>query len=763
MTTKYVKQILPKDSIIIHNNIYYEINTISREHYHVKNINHEIVSSIIQIRHFDCEIVTLPTKTQTKIKQFNEFRTKYNNTIDYLNKYKCMGSSRYHLLDFTTMMRIINIECGITIRHLYGIMIYLKKTQDKTLQIYNIFENPFNFIKEEKQLISYLIAEKICCELNITILFEIKCEKWSFYHIIHKYNSFYVNEKMFYDDFKQLCEKNEKKYTDYINIIKSVTIKKYIDNKCYVTTQYLYDYEKKLTSTLIDFYSNKNTNINSNLIDTYIGLFEKYMTKTMCNQYVLDKEQKIAVKNALTNNLSIITGFPGTGKSSIVQCILYVLKLINEKHDNIFEDEEEENEDEDEKEDEEEENSTNKIFDNSNVSIMSPTGLAFVNIQKKCSYIKNGKNVYLFNPKISGTCHKILYNIFPNIESNIFKQANKKHYDDDHDHDDDSIIYIPKIIIVDEFSMMDIFMFKELIDYCIKFEVHLILIGDHNQLPSIGPGCILNSFIETNKEYELFSISNLTKIKRQEKGSLLKNIIKMTKVGLNKDDFIDDTMQFIDISLFLNKCNTIDNEKLMEFINSQNLNKDNCKFLSYFNGENNKSKTHPTNVLELNKILQNKFNPEGLQLDKRLFDTFSYKINDIIIRIENNTTDNVFRANGEQAVIKRFDKDNVYIKYLDGTDEETICLDRFYNEFKLAYALTVHKSQGSEYKYIVIFVESNSYVWDKPALYTAISRAQDKCFIIADYTEFLKIQKNNKNSKKPTLFLKEIEKMYDII
>ena len=149
MTTKYVKQILPKDSIIIHNNIYYEINTISKEHYHVKNINNDIVSSIIQIRHFDCEIVTLPTKTQTKIKQFNEFRTKYNNTIDYLNKYKCMGSSRYHLLDFTTMIRIINIECGITIRHLYGIMIYLKKTQDKTLQIHMILKTHLILLKKK--------------------------------------------------------------------------------------------------------------------------------------------------------------------------------------------------------------------------------------------------------------------------------------------------------------------------------------------------------------------------------------------------------------------------------------------------------------------------------------------------------------------------------------------------------------------------------------------------------------------------------------
>jgi len=90
-------------------------------------------------------------------------------------------------------------------------------------------------------------------------------------------------------------------------------------------------------------------------------------------------------------------------------------------------------------------------------------------------------------------------------------------------------------------------------------------------------------------------------------------------------------------------------------------------------------------------------------------------------------------------------------------------LKKFNNEFKLAYALTVHKSQGSQYKNIVIFVEPNSYVWDKPALYTAISRAEEKCFIIADYTEFLKIQQNSKNSKKPTLFLKEIEQMYEFI
>lgn len=731
----YVKKILPLFSIIKHKNIYYKIDEVLETQYKITNLVGDPFN--ITIRHFDCEIIQIPIERQKNIKTYNDFRIKYNENIEYLNKYKKGFSSKFNLLLFDYMLRFIDLKCGITIRHLYKVLFYLKKTQDHAFQIHNILVNPFDFIKEDIQLLSYLIAKKICEQLNIVIPFEIICEKWSFYHIIHTYNSFYVDINTFYEDFKQLCIKNNKKYADYLNIINSVTIKKNIDGKTYITTQYLYDYEKKLSFTLIDLYSNKHTDIDDDLIDTCIDLFEEYKTENEGKLYVLDHEQKTAVKNVLTNSLSIITGFPGTGKSSIVECILYILNCIN--------------------------------HENNNVSIMSPTGLAYVNLKNKCSNKKNDKELYLFNEKISGTCHKTLYNIFPNIVT----KKNKKLCNDDDDFldynsfldDNDENIYIPKTIIVDEFSMMDIFMFNELIYFCKIFKVHLILVGDCNQLPSIGPGCILNSIIETDKTYELFSITNLIKIKRQDEGSLLKNIIKMTHVGLNKADFVDESMQFIDISSFLNSNNSINAEVLLEFIDLQNFDNKNCKFLSYFNGESEKSKAHPTNVLVLNNILQSHFNPTGLKLEKRQYDTFSYKIGDIIIRTENETTETEFRANGEQAKIIDFnlESNDVTIQYLDDKDEKIIKLDKFHNEFKLAYALTVHKSQGSQYKNIVIFVEQNSYVWDKPALYTAISRATEKCFIISDYNEFLKVQRNNKSSKKPTMFLKEIEEMYDCI
>ena len=115
------------------------------------------------------------------------------------------------------------------------------------------------------------------------------------------------------------------------------------------------------------------------------------------------------------------------------------------------------------------------------------------------------------------------------------------------------------------------------------------------------------------------------------------------------------------------------------------------------------------NTLEL--IILEEFNP----IQHKLFnnDVFTYNQGqvDIIhssIRINENIPAVLILENNK--TYGRENKDNVYIKYLDGTDEETICLDRFYNEFKLAYALTVHKSQGSEYKYIVISMLFEYYI-----------------------------------------------------
>jgi len=74
----------------------------------------------------------------------------------------------------------------------------------------------------------------------------------------------------------------------------------------------------------------------------------------------------------------------------------------------------------------------------------------------------------------------------------------------------------------------------------------------------------------------------------------------------------------------------------------------------------------------------------------------------------------------------------------------------------LAYCLTVHKSQGSQYDNVIIFIDKNQSIWDKTALYTAISRAKSRCFIVSSCADFIKTQNNNKRvSDKISLLLKE--------
>jgi hypothetical protein len=447
MTTNYIKGILSKGRLILHNDLYYEIENVNTEHYKIRRIDDATTNNSKQIRHFDSEIRTITLKDEKNIKKLNEFRKKYNKLIDYLNNYKRGHSKgKYSILGFETVIKIHNLKSGITIKHLNDIMFYLKKTLDHKLQICYLFENPFNFIREEKQLISFLVAEKICKELNIEVDFSEKCKKWSFYHIVHTYNAFYAVPYKFYESFQELCIKNGKEYREFKKIIDSVIITKYIEGIPYVTTNYLYNYEKKLTMKFIDLYSNKKSNINPIIIKEYITKFEEYETAINKKPYFLDEEQKKAIENALTNSLSIITGFPGTGKSSIVKCILFVISLINNEEiqqcnefsdDSSVEDSDVEvNEfilvDSDDDAVEIINEQSNEIdkklqFVNSEVSIMSPTGLAYVNIKKKCSYNQDDKEIILFNHKISGTCHKTLYNIF----YRNFQKLNKQHISSD--------------------------------------------------------------------------------------------------------------------------------------------------------------------------------------------------------------------------------------------------------------------------------------------------------------------------------------------
>jgi len=777
---KCVNRKLPDESIIIFHNHYYKIEKSIDKKYKLMCIEFDTLEENkrftkrqrgidtfdLTIRIFDIEIIPIVKNIQDKIIKFNKFKKYYNEQISYLNysSFKSLKKIVYESLKWSDILQFINLNCNIKVDDLYDILRAMKSTGNVDLQIMNLLINPFNFITEETQYISYLTADKICIELKINIDFGLKCQKWAFWHIINTYKSFYVEAERFRSDFKKWCYASNHRYNKYVQILNSVIRYVNFNNCLYITSQYLYNYEKIFTGNFIDFCMSNPTCYDENDIIKYMSEFEK-------NNYKLEDRQKEAVIKSLTHNVSVITGYPGTGKTTIVECILFIIHRLNKHPINIVP------------------NKTincdtqnNIYYTNKYVSVLSPTGIAYVNIKDKCT--RKCDELLLFNPNISGTCFKILRYTFPKILHHINKNKHADDYEendyeendyeeDDYEEDDydkDETL-IPKYIILDEASMVDIFLFKKLIDCCSLFNCQLIIIGDPNQLPSIGPGEVLNSIINSNRVYEICNVIQLTTIKRQDKGVLLENIKKMVEESITISDFTDDSMKFIDINLFLNSNNKIDEIKLTQFINDNNLNSKNSKFLSYFNGENPQSQSHFSNVVILNKLLQKNFNNHGDSLESP-HNNFglikhTFKTDDIIIRTLNDNSSNKYRANGEQArIVSPYDQQNdeIEIKYGDEVENEYIRLSVLNNEFILGYALTVHKSQGSQYINTIIFIEGE-FVWNKQALYTAISRTKEKCFIIGNASDLIKIQQ--KKSSKISYFLskkhskKHIKRFYD--
>ena len=649
---------------------------------------------------------------------------RYNKMVEQLNK-----TSKFMFKTVPTIfINKLITKYKISFGQIDKIIKTLKKTQNHTLEIYNIEINPFNFIRDDIQILTFEKANKICNDNEIDIPFDEKCIKYIF-DLFRKSNTFYIESRLLYWHIEKFCSSNSKNHKDYIDTINSNTVNKKINNQYYKTTQYLIDFEKSMTDLTMDLFYEKEYDIPEKDILSAINQFE------INENIVMTEEQVNAVKNSLLNKFNIILGFPGTGKSTIVKCILYIFSIFY-KHNCIstmtrtttpLESSGD--------------NDVNicKYPSPTNTSLLGPTGLSYVGLAAKCGFDN-------FSREISGTCHRVIYNQFPKIMEGDEESGEKEI-------DKELSGIFPQLLIIDEFSMIDSFMFNDILESCKYFGCRLIVIGDDNQLPSIGPGQILESLIRVN----VFTESKLTEIKRNN-GLLMINIKKMASEIITATDFKDESIVFIDIDEFLDEENKLEYYKICQLIHDNKLTKDNSKFLSYF-----KNEKYECNVTNLNNIIQSIFNKHGNPIPSRskFADKFQFKEGDIIIRIENDYKSGDIRANGEHAVILRKNNYLVIIKYLEDDKEVTVDIDTLYNEFMLAYSLTVHKSQGSQYDYVIIFIDKNQSIWDKKALYTAISRAKTRCIIIGKMNDFIKIQYNN-SSDKISNFMKESDE-YDFI
>ena len=439
---------------------------------------------------------------------------------------------------------------------------------------------------------------------------------------------------------------------------------------------------------LKDYYKDENYIANkiyeiSNNPDLEIKNIEQKIEK-LENYFDIDYnlEQEKAIKQAITKNFSIITGGPGTGKTTIIKGITQLYKMISGY-------------------------SFDKLQEK--MVLLAPTGRASKRMCEACNYPASTIHRYLKWNKETG---EFGYN-----------ERNK---------------VSAEFIIVDETSMIDIELLANFLR-AMPNDIKLVFIGDYNQLESVGPGKTLKDLIESDMINTIF----LKEIYRQDQNSYITELAYEVNNEDLSEGFLDkkDDYNFLECSddgILKYTCLLAQKaiEKGYDLKNVQVL----APMYKGLNGIDN-----------LNCTLQKIFNPKSDFKNETYDADITYREGDKILQLENMPDDNVF--NGDIGFIKKIEGKTITVDF-DGNMVKYNPKD--YKSIKHGYAISIHKSQGSEFD-IVILPVSYSYkiMLYKKIVYTAITRAKRSLMIVGDSKAFCKAVYNKGNKERKTL-LKEL-------
>ena len=622
---------------------------------------------------------------------------------------KCDGIVNYDVESVKETLKEIIEKCKVKPKKLYRYFHHVKvspKNSDTVFPIGYLLLHPFRFITFEHQFISYKEAMSICTEKGLTPPLEMRRNAWIYDYFIGKQNKLYISET----ESQQLLIDFNKEFIFYNRnaaqslLMSGYIVEKMFGSKYYYTTQEFIDFEIKTSDKVMKlFYHDEESLVDEEkdkqdkAIDAHI---EKYTMKQheTEDEFKFEREQVEAIrKGCHMNNMQLfnITGPPGTGKSTIVDCMM-----------------------------------GDMLQKGNSIAIMAPTGLAQKNLKNSCKC----------DPKFSGN---IMFSTLHRALNFTFKDKKNK--------------FRPTIIIVDESSMVDLFLFNKLLCACERFKCSLILIGDVKQLPPISAGTPFESIINS----KIFDTIVLTNIKRQN-GNLKTIIEKLnTPNGVHYDDFDNVCSTFIEAKTpedFERVITEIYKKEMMQKVGIHTM----CV---------QREKT--AGVFALNPIIQKLKNPNGEELFVKRYEgehTHIFHEGDLVIRTENDYKDeNNVRVNGDvgtihQTKVKRYGKygyDYEYtIKYETGKEEEGLTSGDVQDAFMPFYASSVHKMQGLQ-ETVIVFIVSPAHNYcltnenSKKLVYTAISRCRANFYVVGDKSLFLKAQRSKVEFTYPTLFMTE--------
>lgn len=438
---------------------------------------------------------------------------------------------------------------------------------------------------------------------------------------------------------------------------------------------YLYYAEKKVATRLLQLQQATEP-----LSEDNLSLFIKVWEKD--NQIQLAQKQKEAIKACLHHGVLVLTGGPGTGKTTVIKGILSILKAQGLK-----------------------------------IRLAAPTGRA----AKRLSETTGQKAL---------TIHRLL-------EANNLAQDDNlqlgfsKDIDDQLDAD---------VIILDEVSMVDIVLMHHFLN-AVPDGCRIILVGDTDQLPAVGPGSVLKDIIRSQK----IPAIRLDEIFRQAQTSM---IIQNAHI-INAGRLPDLRRQYSDFVFYELNDDTSITQKILDLC---------TKDLPHegFDVLKDVQVLSPMHrflcgVENLNLMLQEQLNPKKNQ-DELKYSSQTFRVGDKVMHIRNNYQKNVF--NGDIGFIQDINNEKLTVDYFDHivTYEKNKL-----NELTLAYASSVHKSQGSEYKVVIIPLSTSHYIMlQRNLLYTAITRAKQKVIIIGSKKALMTSIQSNRTQKRYTLLAERL-------
>lgn len=485
-----------------------------------------------------------------------------------------------------------------------------------------------------------------------------------------------------------LPEHIEKHYMD-MGIDRKIVLKE-MDGTVYVYASTYYYMEANAAAML------QGLHVTYDVSDTEVEYEVKKIEKKTGMQ--LDERQLQAVKEAARSGLVVITGGPGTGKTTTINTII-------------------------------------RYFDAQGMDIFlaAPTGRAAKRMSETTGYEAR-------------TIHRMLeLNGGAEGDNAGFEKNEQNPLETD-------------VIIVDEMSMVDITLLYALLK-AIVYGTRLILVGDADQLPSVGPGCVLRDIIESGA----CKVVRLTHIFRQASQSDI--VVNAHKINRGEPVILDNKSRdffFLkrqDANVIISICIQLIQQKLPKYVDAKPFD---IQVLTPM-------RKGLLGVERLNTILQQYLNPPSPDKQEREYGQMRFREGDKVMQTKNNyqiewqvlsrygipVEKGMGVFNGDMGIVKEINtfSETMTVEYEEGKTVEYPF--KQLDELELAYAITVHKAQGSEYPAVVMpLLSGPRMLMNRNLLYTAITRAK-KCVTLVGDDVFFQQMIENVSEKRRYTGLKE--------